>query len=1532
MSRLLPVLLLLTICTGTNATSNFKLFTDSIPPPITCPPSVTLTLKPAKCDTAYFYNVLANDNEPGFNLTRIAGLGSGSKHPIGVTVNQWRVIDAAGNTAACSFSVTVLNGMFPLLCKNAVSVSLDAITCSATLQASSLLDPPYSCLASYLVELDKTPPSGNGPWVPGVLGPSDLGKTIQYRVSSMSSGFTCVGNVLPKDLAPPQIVCETIMLPCGAPDFTPDYLKNVLKVPTAYPQITENCGGVVDTSFLDTQVGYHCDSAFYKVINRRWTATDVRNNSSTCVQQIRLLRPTMANIKLPADVTLSCPDTQTTPAQTGQPHWLWLGFQFTNLCSFDYIYADTLQPLCGGSRRIKRTWQIVNWCASTVATHRQNIDIQDDKAPSIACPVNPVVSAAAINCFAVVNLPDVVITDGCSKLTGVKAYWTSNGKADSLIGTLTNFPANNPLQLDTLGLLGIDSLFPAGETVVQYVATDACGNKGSCTALVAVWDQQPPVAKCDSLLLRALDADGVITVDASALNKGSTDNCSPVRFKARRKVAANGCQPNPKFDDRVTFCCEDSGDTVLITLRVYDVAVPPDTVLDNFAMGQFSDCTARVRIVDGFQPACTAPPDVTVACKDFDPTLAIYGPVASLTCRVDSLLIEIDSSNFQWLCRQGTLARKFHTFSANGLPGGTCTQKIKVEYEQNYYVKFPDDRIITVCDGKGNYGEPEFFGRDCEQMHITFKDLTFTVVPDACYKVERTWTIINWCSYNPNLPLTNVPNPNPNVQINHASNLPGPVVSASSDPNVIPLPWTATKLPITPTAPVKDFSSYWAAATNGYTYKQIIKVIDTHDPVVVSCPLTPISVGDQTSNDPLFWNKPYWLEMSTGSQDMREAPVNLSATITDACSGSGIDVKYLLYLDLDGNNTMETVVSSSSPPGPNNVNFNNINSPNFGGGVPRTYDERPVPANEKYSFALQTFTDGPYRTARVVWNTPIDPITRRLPQLPYGKHRIKWIATDNCGNERVCDYVFSVGPGPLPPMSCDSSFKVVIAPQNFGTLLLSTVLPSVLDHATPSALVQFGIRKSGTGTGFPANSTSLNFGCSEIGEHTVEIWARDPDGLVSTCNLPVRVVDLENHCNNVTPKYVGGFVKTEVNQGLAQAVVQLQSPVFASVPVVLTDTSGAFNFASSIPYGSPYEVIPAKDVAPLNGVTTFDLVLISKHILGLEPITSPYRLIAADANRSGSVTTFDIVEFRKLILGIYTVLPANTSWRFVDKKFVFPEPSNPFKTSFPEKINVANILEDSLNHRFVALKVGDINHSAVVNALTSTDDRGGNAGTLFFDLENKIVQPGEVIELKLQPSAPALGYQFTLEHAGLELLEIQPGTRLSADHFGLFEDALTVSCEVPTTGSADAATAFTVRFRAETSGLLRDLLRISDRITRAEGYPLAAGNSISPHRVDLRFQGQQASAARFELFQNRPNPFSRTTSISFCLPQAAPATLTVFDGTGQVLFLQKKDFTEGCHTMQLDAALLVPKSAGVLYYRLETPTHSAVRRMVVVRS
>ena len=124
-------------------------------------------------------------------------------------------------------------------------------------------------------------------------------------------------------------------------------------------------------------------------------------------------------------------------------------------------------------------------------------------------------------------------------------------------------------------------------------------------------------------------------------------------------------------------------------------------------------------------------------------------------------------------------------------------------------------------------------------------------------------------------------------------------------------------------------------------------------------------------------------------------------------------------------------------------------------------------------------------------------------------------------------------------------------------------------------------------------------------------------------------------------------------------------------------------------------ITPEKDDNHLNGVTTYDLVLISKHILGIEQFISPYKMIAADANKSNSITTFDIVTLRKLILGlISTLLPNNTSWRFADKSNP-PTLANPFGT-IKEDIQHFNVTGNTTAD-FIGIKIGDVNNTVVSN-------------------------------------------------------------------------------------------------------------------------------------------------------------------------------------------------------------------------------------------
>ncbi len=78
--------------------------TDTIDPQITCPTDIE------SCNPVVSFTIpIGTDNCPGDSTTQIDGTGltSGSTFPEGVTTLQWQVSDYTGNTATCSFNVTV---------------------------------------------------------------------------------------------------------------------------------------------------------------------------------------------------------------------------------------------------------------------------------------------------------------------------------------------------------------------------------------------------------------------------------------------------------------------------------------------------------------------------------------------------------------------------------------------------------------------------------------------------------------------------------------------------------------------------------------------------------------------------------------------------------------------------------------------------------------------------------------------------------------------------------------------------------------------------------------------------------------------------------------------------------------------------------------------------------------------------------------------------------------------------------------------------------------------------------------------------------------------------------------------------------------------------------------------------------------------------------------------------------------------------------------------------------------------------------
>jgi hypothetical protein len=105
---------IITDAAGGSATCSFSVtVTDNENPTITCPAAITTTTAPGTCGAVVTYNVAFADNCTGATIQQTAGIASGAVFPTGTTTNTFVVTDASGNTATCSFTVTVNDSQAP---------------------------------------------------------------------------------------------------------------------------------------------------------------------------------------------------------------------------------------------------------------------------------------------------------------------------------------------------------------------------------------------------------------------------------------------------------------------------------------------------------------------------------------------------------------------------------------------------------------------------------------------------------------------------------------------------------------------------------------------------------------------------------------------------------------------------------------------------------------------------------------------------------------------------------------------------------------------------------------------------------------------------------------------------------------------------------------------------------------------------------------------------------------------------------------------------------------------------------------------------------------------------------------------------------------------------------------------------------------------------------------------------------------------------------------------------------------------------
>lgn len=363
-----------------------------------------------------------------------------------------------------------------------------------------------------------------------------------------------------------------------------------------------------------------------------------------------------------------------------------------------------------------------------------------------------------------------------------------------------------------------------------------------------------------------------------------------------------------------------------------------------------------------------------------------------------------------------------------------------------------------------------------------------------------------------------------------------------------------------------------------------------------------------------------------------------------------------------------------------------------------------------------------------------------------------------------------------------------------------------------------------------------------------------------------------------------------------------------------SDISGCGTFPiSAVPDNIPYQFSGQLTDSTVAGRTVLDLVAIARHILGLEPLDSPYGLFAADMNRSGSVTTFDIVEITKIIMN-KPVVSFGPDWYFIQQNCTFT-PNNPYL------LNCPTIPKDSLpfmnNVPLLGWKYGDVDGDALIGLNPPID-------SIILEIPSTTLKAGQSIRIPAflpfnttEFGTFQLGFKIDTSLATLEKI-VDP--TLIGD-FNAYHKL--PNGEVRLVGSANANpnqdTLFYLQIKSKVDIPVKNVLQLIQ--TDFPQMIVPSFDSKNYYKLGLDFSAPVSTTTPSIPMQEvlvSPNPYSKEATISFNLTNEEKVILEIIDMAGTVTHHAAYNMLQGRNK------ILIPETAlpagSMAMYRLTTPS------------
>ncbi len=437
------------------------------------------------------------------------------------------------------------------------------------------------------------------------------------------------------------------------------------------------------------------------------------------------------------------------------------------------------------------------------------------------------------------------------------------------------------------------------------------------------------------------------------------------------------------------------------------------------------------------------------------------------------------------------------------------------------------------------------------------------------------------------------------------------------------------------------------------------------------------------------------------------------------------------------------------------------------------------------------------------------------------------------------------------------------------------------------------------------------------------------------CESPSASVTV-SVANATSMATISGQVKSEDNQAIKGVSLTLSGAT--GNQNMVTTSSGLYSF--DVTASNSYTIAPSKnnDSVPDNGISTLDIILMQRHILNVAPFNSPYKVIAADVNQSGSVTTMDIILTRRMILHTSNFFPGNKLWAFASSDLSFPDPGNPFPFSENRIINNAST---SGNLDFIGMKLGDVN-----NSWSNTISKS-SSGILNFYTDGMNVSTGStiVIPIKVKDFNQISGYQYTLNW-NPAVLELQNMNNVALENY--FGNQQANAGKLAVMWSTELASGITLNdgttlfeLVLKVIGNQGDLadIKLNSSLTRSEGFNWQL-NSLNPEFeltsplvINSAIGIEEQENQGYCLDQNYPNPFTLSTEISFRIPTAQKVEFTIYNTIGEKVYSTSAIYPAGRNKLVWNGNNVQQKqlSNGTYFIRMKAGNFQSMKKLTITR-